>query len=108
WYAKAGGRHKRGACRTDRGSERGRIRDRRGRRGSDLTPVPRAAGRGGGQAGGRAGDRAEKIRSWRQGRRLALSAVFEAEFGQRTATAILERHLAETEGDPMAASLARQ
>ena len=73
-----------------------------------MTPVPRAAGRGGGQAGGRAGDRAEKIRSWRQGRRLALSAVFEAEFGQRTATAVLERHLAETEGDPVAASLARQ
>ena len=36
----------------------------------------------------------------RAGRRLALAAVFEAEFGQRTATAILERHLAEAEGDP--------
>ena len=29
------------------------------------------------------------------GRRLALAAVFEAEFGQRTADAILERHLAD-------------
>jgi N utilization substance protein B len=38
---------------------------------------------------------------------LALAAVFEAEFGQRTADAVLERHLAETEGDPRAAELAR-
>ena len=65
-----------------------------------MTPATHAAGR--------SGDRAEKIRSWRQGRRLALSAVFEADFGQRTATAVLERHLAETEGDPVAAALARQ
>ena len=47
------------------------------------------------------------IRSRRAGRRLALAAVFEAEFGQRTADAILERHLA-TEGDPEAAALARE
>jgi N utilization substance protein B len=47
------------------------------------------------------------VRSRRAGRRLALAAVFEAEFGQRTADAILERHLA-TEGDPEAASLARE
>jgi N utilization substance protein B len=33
--------------------------------------------------------------------------VFEAEFGQRTADAILERHLA-LEGDPEAAGLARE
>ena len=31
----------------------------------------------------------------REGRQLALSAVFEAEFGQRTATAVLQRRLAE-------------
>jgi N utilization substance protein B len=43
----------------------------------------------------------------RAGRRLALSAVFEAEFGQRTPEAILERHLAEVEGDPGSAVLAR-
>jgi N utilization substance protein B len=54
--------------------------------------------RGGGQ---------DRIRAFRTGRRLALAAVFEAEFGQRTAEAILERHLAETEGSPVAADLAR-
>jgi N utilization substance protein B len=49
----------------------------------------------------------DRIRALRTGRRLALAAVFEAEFGQRTAEAILERHLAEIEGSPAAASLAR-
>ena len=49
----------------------------------------------------------DRIRALRAGRRLALAAVFEAEFGQRTADAILERHLAETEGDTRAATLAR-
>jgi N utilization substance protein B len=48
------------------------------------------------------------VQSRRQGRRLALAAVFEAEFGQRTAPAILERHLAELEGDEEAARLARE
>ena len=47
------------------------------------------------------------VRSRRAGRRLALASVFEAEFGQRTAEAILERHLA-VEGDPTAAALARE
>jgi transcription antitermination protein NusB len=49
----------------------------------------------------------DTIRARRAGRRLALAAVFEAEFGQRPADAILERHLAETESDPTAAHLAR-
>ncbi|HET7472682.1 MAG TPA: transcription antitermination factor NusB [Candidatus Limnocylindrales bacterium] len=49
----------------------------------------------------------DRIRALRAGRRLALAAVFEAEFGQRPADAILERHLAEVEGDPRAADLAR-
>jgi len=49
----------------------------------------------------------DSVRAYRAGRRLALAAVFEAEFGQRTADAILERHLAETEGDPRATELAR-
>jgi len=31
----------------------------------------------------------DRIRALRTGRRLALQAVFEADFGQRTATAIL-------------------
>ena len=53
-------------------------------------------------------ERGDRIRAWRAGRRLALAAVFEADFGQRTAPAILERHLAETEGDPEAAVLARK
>ena len=47
------------------------------------------------------------VRAYRTGRRLALAAVFEAEFGQRTAEAILERHLAEHEGNETAAALAR-
>ena len=48
----------------------------------------------------------EHVRSRRAGRRLALASVFEAEFGQRTADAVLERHLA-TECDAETASLAR-
>ena len=51
---------------------------------------------------------ADRLRSRRAGRRAALAAVFEAEFGQRTATAILERQLAETENDPDTAELARR
>jgi transcription antitermination protein NusB len=57
-----------------------------------------------GASRGAAGD---KVRAFRTGRRLALAAVFEAEFGQRTAEAILERHLAEHEGNETAAELAR-
>jgi N utilization substance protein B len=47
------------------------------------------------------------VRSRRAGRRLALASVFEAEFGQRTADAILERHLA-LDADPDTAALARE
>jgi transcription antitermination protein NusB len=50
----------------------------------------------------------DRTRSRRTGRRIALAAIFEADFGQRTATAVLERHLAETEGDPEAAEVARE
>lgn len=50
----------------------------------------------------------DRVRALRSGRRLALAAIFEAEFGQRTADAVLERHLAATEGDPRAADLARR
>ena len=46
------------------------------------------------------------VRARRAGRRIALVSVFEADFGQRTADAILERHLA-LEGDAEAAALAR-
>ena len=50
----------------------------------------------------------DRARGRRQGRRLALASIFEADFGQRTATAVLERHLAETERDAVAAELARE
>jgi len=49
----------------------------------------------------------DRARSRRAGRRIGLAALFEAEFGQRTAATILERHLAESERDPEAAALAR-
>jgi N utilization substance protein B len=51
---------------------------------------------------------ADRVRGRRTGRRLALSAVFEADFGQHTAEAVLDRHLAESEKDPAAAELARE
>jgi N utilization substance protein B len=38
---------------------------------------------------------------------MALASIFEADFGQRTAEAVVERHLAEDEADPGAAELAR-
>ncbi len=44
----------------------------------------------------------------REGRRLALGAVFEAEFGQHTATRILERRLDEEGAGSEAAELARE
>jgi transcription antitermination protein NusB len=50
----------------------------------------------------------DRARGPRQGRRLALASIFEADFGQRTATAVLERHLAETERDEIASELARE
>jgi len=53
-------------------------------------------------------ERADRVRSLRAGRRVALAAIFEAEFGQRTAPAVLERTLAETEADPQAGDLARR
>ena len=49
----------------------------------------------------------DRTRGRRAARRLALASVFEAEFGQRTAPVVLERHLAETEGDPETARHAR-
>ena len=49
---------------------------------------------------------ADRHRGRREGRRLALSATFEADFGQRTASAILERLLATTT-DRSADELAR-
>jgi N utilization substance protein B len=51
---------------------------------------------------------ADHPRARRAGRQLALAALFEADFGQRTADAVLERGLAETEGNAEAADLARR
>jgi len=75
-------------------------------------PDPGKGGRGpsGESPGGRAHrSRAsdDRARGRRASRRLALAAVFEAEFGQRTADVILERHLAD-EGDPAVAEYARE
>lgn len=44
----------------------------------------------------------------REARRLALGAVFEADFGQHTATSVLERRIADEGSSDSAASLARQ
>jgi N utilization substance protein B len=68
-------------------------------------PEPRTR-RGAGRAP-RTGLRNDLPRARHAARRLALASLFEAEFGQRTAGAVLERHLAETEGDPETASYAR-
>ena len=50
----------------------------------------------------------DEVASHRLGRRIVLAALFEAEFGQRTAGAILERHLAEGEADAATSEFARR
>ena len=50
----------------------------------------------------------DEVNSHRLARRLVLAALFEAEFGQRTAGSILERHLVETAADEATADFARQ
>ena len=52
------------------------------------------------------GRREDLARGRHAARRFALASVFEAEFGQRTPEAILERHLA-TEADPDTSAFAR-
>jgi len=49
---------------------------------------------------------ADRVRSRRTGRRIALSTVFEADFGVHTMRDILDRHLAEGERDADATALA--
>jgi N utilization substance protein B len=49
----------------------------------------------------------DRQRSRRIGRGIALQAVFEADFGQATATSVLERHIEEVGADPAAAETAR-
>ncbi len=68
-----------------------------------MTPAAEHAGRG--ARAGRGGT--DEVSSHRLGRRLALAALFEAEFGQRTASAILERHLAEGAADSATSEFAR-
>jgi N utilization substance protein B len=50
----------------------------------------------------------DMVSSHRLGRRLVLAALFEAEFGQRTAGSILERHVAEGAADEATAEFARR
>jgi N utilization substance protein B len=53
-------------------------------------------------------DADDRHRSEREGRRLCLEAVFEADFGQRTAREVLERRIEDTAADPVAAAHARR
>ena len=79
-------------------------------------PPSGAAGASGARNGRRtheghtAGDAhtSDLVSSHRLARRLVLAALFEAEFGQRTAGAILERHLAESAADEATADFARR
>ncbi len=66
-----------------------------------------ARGAGIGSRGRRARNPSEAVTSARIGRRLALAALFEAEFGQRTAPAVLERHIGDTVADEATAAFAR-
>ena len=83
------------------GSARGAgqpSKSERGARGSGDRGPRGSGGRGGSEAATAA----------RMGRRLALASLFEAEFGQRTAPSILERHIAETGADEPTADFARK
>ena len=68
-----------------------------------MTPAAEDAG----QASRGRRDSSDEVNSHRLGRRLALAALFEAEFGQRTAPTILERHLSEGAADETTANFAR-
>lgn len=73
---------------------------------ADGTATGPAGGPGNGSGSAAAGRAADRIRALRRGRRLALSALYEAEFGLRTAAAVLDRLLV-GEADPRTAHLAR-
>ena len=49
----------------------------------------------------------DEVSSHRLARRLVLASLFEAEFGQRTAATILERHIAESGADEATADFGR-
>ena len=70
--------------------------------------MTRSAPDAGSGTGARTGKRAPgEVTAARLGRRLALVSLFEAEFGQRTAASIMERHLAEGGADEPTAEFAR-
>ena len=77
------------------------MTDRAGEAGS-------GAGRQGGRGTGSEPGSSDEINSHRLARRLVLAALFEAEFGQRTAESILERHLAESGADDATSTFARE
>jgi N utilization substance protein B len=52
-------------------------------------------------------DRDDRHRSERDGRRLCLEALFEADFGQRTAREVLERRIEDSAADDVASAHAR-
>jgi N utilization substance protein B len=75
-----------------------------------VTATARGAGKrgaGAGPGGRRGRGTPDAVIAARVGRRLALASLFEAEFGQRTAPAVLERHLAETAADEATCEFAR-
>jgi N utilization substance protein B len=73
--------------------------------GARRTGAPQADAR---QAGGSTRDRRGVHEPEREGRQLAFAAVFEADFGLRTAAAVLERRLSEEGTSPRAAAHARR
>ncbi len=74
--------------------------------GSGLAEAPRSSARAARSV--RDAHTPDVVSSHRLGRRLVLVALFEAEFGQRTAGSILERHLAEGAADEATAEFARR
>jgi N utilization substance protein B len=74
----------------------------RQRGGGASSPAPRRS-----RSRSRTGAHGDEVWARRLARRLALASLFEAEFGQRTAGAILERHLAESGVDEPTAAFAR-
>ena len=76
------------------------------REGSGLAEAPPSSARDARSA--RDTHTSDMVSSHRLARRLILAALFEAEFGQRTAGSILERHLAEGAADEATAEFARR
>jgi transcription antitermination protein NusB len=72
-----------------------------------LAVVTAGPGDGPTAANRRDGVGSDEVTARRLARRLVLSSLFEAEFGQRTADAILERHLAEGGADQETSEFAR-